>query len=404
MSFMLMKSQSQKMTHTDIYKENYLGFLDGIRGFLAFWVFFYHLSMACIAKSAPWGGGAIAVDIFMLLSGFLMAYHWNIRKNRFNSFKHQLLDFYIRRFFRIAPLYYVLLTLAFLGNKYFFEMGKLITQVVPPPWLDAATQESIATSHGLDIFNILAHYTFLFGFIPDYVSASILPDWSIGLEMQFYLVFPFVILLISRFGAFPVILSLSVASYITNKLLGLYLSPGILGNFPQPSLILFKINIFAAGISIAYTYYSKTSKRRIYWALLAALSLFSANSRVWIIACLIVFMLLFNNDKKEWIDKIMSCRLAKFLGDTSYSVYLVHMMIYMPILYKLFQYEWYLNLSDNYRLAIAFVFSAIPVYVVSYFLYRFIELKGIRIGRFIMQNSARRFGNQSPTFHKNHVK
>jgi peptidoglycan/LPS O-acetylase OafA/YrhL len=52
--------------------EGHIGFLDALRGFLAFWVFYGHLKMASIAKDVLWGSPALAVDGFMQLSGFLM--------------------------------------------------------------------------------------------------------------------------------------------------------------------------------------------------------------------------------------------------------------------------------------------------------------------------------------------
>ena len=44
----------------------------------------------------------------------------------------------------------------------------------------------------------MAHFTFLFGFIPRYAASTHIPDWSIGLEMQFYLFFPFIAILLIR--------------------------------------------------------------------------------------------------------------------------------------------------------------------------------------------------------------
>ena len=344
--------------------------------------------MACIGKSTPWGSGATAVDIFMLLSGFLMAYHWHLRKERFFDFKHQTMDFYIRRFFRIAPLYYVLLTVAFLGQDYFFEMRDYLYTVVPPPWMTDAIEQTNIHHESVNISNIFAHYSFMFGFIPKYASSNMLPDWSIGLEMQFYLVFPFLMLAISRFGAFSVVITLIILSFITNKVLGLYLSQGILGNFPQPSLILFKISIFAAGISVALICLSKNTVSIASWAILAMLSLVNAASQVWAAALLIVFMIVLNQDNKELFGRLLSSRVAKFLGDTSYSVYLVHVMVYVPILYALFHAEWFLSLHMYLRLLVAFVLTAVPVYVISFILYKLIEIKGIQLGRHVLRKKS----------------
>ena len=362
------------------YKEDYLGFLDGIRGVLAFWVFFSHLQMACTGTSPPWGSGAIAVDIFMLLSGFLMAYHWRIRENRFNGFKTQTIDFYLRRFFRIAPLYYVLLLVALIGQDYFAEMKDYLKATVPPPW-----QGNANPMQEVDISNVFMHYTFLFGFIPKYANSNILPDWSIGLEMQFYLLFPFIVLAVSRFGAFSVVFILIVISFATNKLFGLYLSPGMLGNFPQPSLILFKINIFAAGMAVAFIYLNRKTVTVVPWVILGALCLYNAVPQVWAATLFIVFMLNFNQDKTEIFGRLMSSRLFGFLGDTSYSVYLSHLLIITPVLYMLFHNEWFMSLHMYSRLLVALIVTGIPIYLLSYMLFRLIELRGIRFGRKTLQ-------------------
>jgi len=44
--------------------------------------------MASIGKDVIWGSLGLAVDGFMLLSGFLTTYHWVRREDRFQSFWH----------------------------------------------------------------------------------------------------------------------------------------------------------------------------------------------------------------------------------------------------------------------------------------------------------------------------
>ena len=118
------------------YKEDYLGILDGVRGLMAFCVLFNHLELICIGRQIHGSGlGARAVDVFMFLSGFLMAYHWHIREKKFNGFRNQSKDFYIRRFFRIAPLYYLLLTIALMGQKYFFSVKSYLDNFFRFTWL-----------------------------------------------------------------------------------------------------------------------------------------------------------------------------------------------------------------------------------------------------------------------------
>jgi len=224
------------MGETINYKEDYLGFLDGIRGLMAFWVFIVHLRIYCVGDVLPWlSGGATAVDVFMLLSGFLMAYHWKSRRSRFESFTVQTKDFYLRRLFRIVPLYYLLLTVAFLSNDYFSRIIHFINGHV--------TNSNLFSSmvDWANAKNMFMHYSFLFGLFPGYSDKSLLPDWSISLEMQFYLIFPLIILLARKFGVLLIAILAVVLSLITNNLFGLYHSYKMLGNFPQPSLVFLKL-------------------------------------------------------------------------------------------------------------------------------------------------------------------
>src|ERR1700741_1786618 len=93
--------------------------LYGLRGAMAFWVFYGHLRISCLGSPPRFGHPANAVDVFMVLSGFLMTYHWIGRESKFNNHARQTGDFYLRRFFRIAPLYYLLFTIAFFGKDFF---------------------------------------------------------------------------------------------------------------------------------------------------------------------------------------------------------------------------------------------------------------------------------------------
>ena len=218
--------------------------------------------MASIGQDVIWGSPALAVDGFMLLSGFLMAYHWILREGRFESFKQQVKDFYIRRYFRIAPLYYALFTVAIIFQNELSVIKNTVNALVPPPWKGRFVIFDNPVFRKISLANIFTHYSFTFGFIPKFANSNILPDWSIGLEMQFYLIFPLLVFLISKMGPFSVTFASLMLAIATNKLFGLYQDPGILGKFGQPSMILFKINYFLAGMAIAYGSISLVRKIR----------------------------------------------------------------------------------------------------------------------------------------------
>jgi peptidoglycan/LPS O-acetylase OafA/YrhL len=61
----------------------------------------------------------------------------------------------------------------------------------PLPWADIASNDpSRPEPTGA---NILTHITFLFGLFPQYASNDVLPDWSLSLEMQFYVAIPLIL-------------------------------------------------------------------------------------------------------------------------------------------------------------------------------------------------------------------
>ena len=183
--------------------------------------------------------------------------------------------------------------------------------------------------YSVDFTNVALHYSFLFGFFPQYACNNILPDWSIGLEMQFYLIFPLLMVCLSRLGSFStVIVSIAIA-LITNKFIGLYVpkEPGVL-YYVFPSLIFFKINIFMSGICFAISYFNKNKAQCIPWLILGAISLVNVKISVIFVVFFIIFMLYFDESKREALNRSISGRISKFLGDTSYSVYLMHYFIF----------------------------------------------------------------------------
>lgn len=132
---------------------------------------------------------AIAVDVFMLISGYLLCYQFHRLETmepwtRSSSW----LRFYTRRFFRIAPLYCLALLVALVFDTQYETDRNLVFSIFPPDCL------------GLSPVNILVHGTFLYGLLPSYASNNHLPDWSLSLEMQYYAMLPLLMIAVRRFG------------------------------------------------------------------------------------------------------------------------------------------------------------------------------------------------------------
>ena len=236
-------------------------FINALRGFSALWVVIAH---CCI-----WGGykgyipdPKVAVDIFMMVSGFLMMYTVNLtHKNESFELRRNWLKFYIRRFFRISPGYYLSLFIAIaLSNIYvpsYQELGRLNHNLF---------LSTISADFSLS--NVLLHISYVFGLVPSKAFSTLLPDWSLSLEMQFYLIFPFIFMFFhknpSRRKVITFIVVILVASLLSKKF--------IMNMFTESSLILYQLPMFMIGVLI-YNFSIKEASKddKYFYAFMAIL-------------------------------------------------------------------------------------------------------------------------------------
>lgn len=372
--------------------QTHLPWLDGLRGLAAFWVLASHVQILSGLRDLPvlsWGG--IAVDLFMLLSGFLMAHNYFLRREAEPwSEPRTFFLFWLRRFFRIAPLYYLLLIIAVGIGSMLADDRSAIAAI----WPNTATP----LRRYLDdsVINFLAHFSFAFGFMPDYAFRTALPDWSIGLEMQFYLVFPFVMLAVLRLGAYAATfgaLVLCVAAW--------FLFPAYFASFEMPAFIAMKLCVFMAGMWIAIGRQNGTMTRALVAALammvvwaLAGRHLHAGEPRIQIICRLLIVagMFYLMNDGSlpgsallarpiQALRGWLSGRVARFLGDTSYCTYLLHLLILLPVAGALAGRTGYVALPAPLRFLLCLALVLPPVYLISWALFRTVETYGIHLGR-----------------------
>ncbi|MBV9458933.1 MAG: acyltransferase [Bradyrhizobium sp.] len=151
--------------------------LDFLRGLAIVGVLAIHVSQAFPSGfkvvDFVFSSGWVGVNIFYFVSALTMCLMWTQRDGE----SHPTRKFYIRRFLRIAPLFWLAIPLYLALN---------------------GTGPSYDAPFGIGPVQVTLTALFLHGFWPDSINSVVPGDWSIAAEMTFYVVFPFVI---ASFGA-----------------------------------------------------------------------------------------------------------------------------------------------------------------------------------------------------------
>jgi len=152
---------------------NYIPGFDGLRGIAVVAVMLHHFSVPGFA------GGFVGVDVFFVLSGFLIT---RILQSRFEKERRvPFADFYTRRARRILPAFWTMmavLTLVVLADPGY----------VPPDLFFRSAGIALA---------FLTHLQIIIGDLP----GPLIHLWSLGWEENFYLLWPLVFALAARRGA-----------------------------------------------------------------------------------------------------------------------------------------------------------------------------------------------------------
>jgi peptidoglycan/LPS O-acetylase OafA/YrhL len=361
--------------------------LDGLRGLAALWVLTGHAMLLTGFRLPLISRPDLGVDLFILLSGFLMVFHYQLRevKEPWDA-PSTWMHFWARRFFRIAPLYYIALAAALILGPPLFHGRTEIARLIH----DQAQTPGRYMDHSA--LNLGMHLSFLFGLDPYFAFRTVLPDWSIGLEMQFYAAFPFLMLIIKRFGwmggGITVVLIAAIAGHEANRVL----------SFPMPSFLLLKLHVFMAGMLIAAAL--RSGPAGAWQAGIVAVLLVMIPVGGWEplhlmlrVAMVVGFFLLVHDRlfggggmgrALRTVASWLGAPFSHWLGELSYGVYLIHLFILIPATAWLIG-RFGTEISPVIRFAAALLITMPVTYVLAAAMHFAVERPGQDLGRWAIR-------------------
>ena len=310
--------------------------LDGVRGLAIFLVFLVHFFEPFTAQN-PFekcvffiaGYGGLGVDLFFVLSGFLITGILCDTKAGPNFFK----NFYMRRFFRIFPLYYGVLLVLF-GVLPFI------------PAFQGETLTRLSSIQGWAWSYLLNVYVALQG---AWTHPYITHFWSLSVEEHFYIFWPLVVYSCSRKNLLRICVGLMVFSCVLRMILyasgvnfiSIYaLTPCRLDGLALGAYL--AASVRGEGSSSYWTGWLKSRARVLAIGTIVFFLLAYAIEKLWgdirplvrplrescyvlMFASLLVAALI--SPKQSLLGRFFNAKFCCFLGKYSYGLYMFHAMI-----------------------------------------------------------------------------
>lgn len=307
--------------------------IDGLRAVAVLLVLFFHTGMG-------FSGGYIGVDVFFVISGFLIT-GLILKQQQAGNF--YLSNFWTRRIRRIIPAAFVMAAVTLV-------VGSVL---LLPKDLEQLAKSAIAQQGMVSNLFFWLNTGYFDG---PAETKPLLHTWSLAVEEQFYLGFPFLLVLLNRFwqrSAFFVLLGLALISF--------GLSEWAVRHHPSATFFLLPTRMWELLLGALPLYCPEPVRQRKAWrefcawagfaGILIAGWLFDSNTRfpgaAALIPCVGTALIIYANAFQQTsLGKMLSDRRLVFVGLLSYSLYLWHWPILAYLRYCLGQ-----NLTLGIRVA-----------------------------------------------------
>ena len=352
---------------SNVTKE-YIPQLDGIRGLAIILVLAFHYFGEFTVFSFGWCG----VDLFFVLSGYLITSRLIALQQQKNALK----KFYINRALRILPVYYLALVASYLAFNFLVKNENLyLFTFYNHNWLSFVL---FFQNWSLIFFN---------GVKENYLDHF----WSLAVEEQFYLLWPFLLYRLGQKKFFPQLLFVIFVAIIATRCL-LFIRYHDLLNYKYYFYNTFcRMDGFLAGC-ILFLYQNKLCAKNYRWYYLASFTAIivviiitgdaKANNPFFATIGLTLIAITFAGmidtsvkNPKSILSAIFNFKWLKFTGKISYGLYIFHWLVLKACYER--AANWFTQkagLPDTLSNIISACSCIIVSYIISFLSYKYFEL------------------------------
>lgn len=274
--------------------------IDGLRFLAVLSVVLYHLDEKYIPN------GFLGVDIFFVISGYVISI--SLAKNIKNNLKSFLLNFYKRRIKRLFPALLFFVFIIFI----------CFTIIDPNPKKDFST--GILSLVGLSNLYLLFDLNNYFSI--SNIFNPFTHTWSLGVEEQFYFLYPFIFWLIFKNKKFLFLIFILTALSLVSWLL---LSDYQNIQFYSPVTRLWEIGFGCVTYNLRHLKFKSYFQYLFFVCIILCLLIDVQNSNLeYLIIVIATSLFLISIKNKTIISRFLSKNSIVYLGKISYSTYLWH--------------------------------------------------------------------------------
>lgn len=355
--------------------------VDALRGIAALYVLLYHLALIPTPnlEVPKWAAryvltGGTGVTLFFIVSAFCLCLSMRTHQDE----PSPTARFYMRRIFRIVPLFYLWLALSW--------MRDWLVHGVRHPW-----------------WELLLNASFSFNFVPGKNEGFVWAGWTLGVEMVFYLVFPLIFRYAGTLQKSMVFLAASGGiAYTFGRLFAHFpIADAARESFMRTNLLM-QLPVFALGVVAFFVYerFIRNRSRARVWAFVlagAALLCYEAiiSGKVHpafgtIYGQGVIYSVLLTGLTIAPLGLFVN-PVTRFYGKISYSLYLNH-PTFVFLLAPVYGLIYSIHMRPTYQYGACLLITLSLLTVVAYGTYHFVEKPGMRLGSRLM----RRIGAGKP--------